>query len=93
MGYEFCVSVNKDHHKYKRENKFSLLPSKIQFFIEGAISEQGHETLIPLSFSVSPVHVRLKIVLEEEFHLKTTSKYQKWNISATTDWMFLKFET
>ena len=30
-------------------------------------------------------------VNEDDLQWKTTSKYQKLNISATTDWIFLKF--
>ena len=28
---------------------------------------------------------------EDDLQWKMTSKYLKWNISATTDWIFLKF--
>ena len=30
---------------------------------------------------------------EDNLQWKTTSKYRKWNISATTGWIVLKFET
>jgi hypothetical protein len=31
--------------------------------------------------------------MEDDLQWKTTSKYKKLNISATADWIFLKFET
>jgi hypothetical protein len=32
-------------------------------------------------------------LMEDDLWQKTTSKYEKWNISATTGWILLKFET
>ena len=29
---------------------------------------------------------------EDDLQWKTTSKYLRWNISATADWIFLKFK-
>ena len=46
-----------------------------------------------MSASTGWILVKLKPLTESDLQWKTTSKYEKWNITATTGLILLKFET
>jgi hypothetical protein len=53
----------------------------------------GYQPIFVRSGKIGWARLTEITVNEDSLQLKKTSKYKKGNISATTDWIFLKFET